>query len=47
MPTLEEIDTLRLAPGGPVFSITRRMISEGRVLEVAADRVVLPYGMDL
>jgi GntR family transcriptional regulator len=53
MPTPEEVETLRLASGVPVLSITRRMISEGQVLEVAADivipadRVVLEYGMDL
>ena len=53
MPTPEEIETLHIAPGVPVFSITRRMISEGRVLEVAADivipadRAILDYAIDL
>jgi GntR family transcriptional regulator len=37
MPTPQEVETLRLASGVPVFSITRRMISERRVLEMAAD----------
>ena len=53
MPTPEEIETLHIAPGVPVFSITRRMISRGRVLEVAADIVIpadqaiLDYAIDL
>jgi GntR family transcriptional regulator len=53
MPTPEEMETLRIAPGVPVFSITRRMISQGRVLEVAADIVIpadqaiLDYAIDL
>lgn len=53
MPTPEEIETLHIATGVPVFSITRRMISEGRVLEVAADIVIpadqaiLDYAIDL
>jgi GntR family transcriptional regulator len=53
MPTPEEMETLHIAPGVPVFSITRRMISEGRVLEVAADivipadRAILDYAIDL
>jgi GntR family transcriptional regulator len=53
MPTPEEMETLHIAPGVPVFSITRRMISEGRVLEVAADIVIpadqaiLDYAIDL
>ncbi|HWD73334.1 MAG TPA: GntR family transcriptional regulator [Actinomycetota bacterium] len=53
MPTPEEIETLHIAPGVPVFSITRRMISQGRVLEVAADIVIpadqaiLDYAIDL
>ena len=53
MPTPEEIETLHIAPGVPVFSITRRMISEGQVLEVAADIVIpadqaiLDYAIDL
>ncbi len=53
MPTPEEVQTLRIAAGIPVFSITRRMISEGQVLEVAADivipadQVILDYAIDL
>ncbi len=53
MPTPEEMATLQIAPGVPVFSITRRMISRGRVLEVAADIVIpadqaiLDYAIDL
>jgi GntR family transcriptional regulator len=53
MPTPEEMETLHIAPGVPVFSITRRMISQGRVLEVAADIVIpadqaiLDYAIDL
>jgi GntR family transcriptional regulator len=53
MPTPEEMETLHIAPGVPVFSITRRMISQGRVLEVAADivipadRAILDYAIDL
>src|SRR5205807_8501834 len=53
MPTPEEAETLRIAPGVPVFSITRRMISDAQVLEVAAD-IVIPadqaipdYAIDL
>jgi GntR family transcriptional regulator len=53
MPTPEEMETLHIAPGVPVFSITRRMISQGRVLEVAADivipadKAILDYAIDL
>jgi GntR family transcriptional regulator len=53
MPTPEEAERLRLAAGVPVLAITRRMISEDRVLEVCrdivipADRVVLDYAIDL
>jgi GntR family transcriptional regulator len=53
MPTPEEVETLRIAPGVPVFSITRRMLSGSRVLEVAADIVIpadqaiLDYTIDL
>jgi GntR family transcriptional regulator len=53
MPTPEEAETLRMAAGVPVFAITRRMLSEGRVLEVCrdivipADRVILDYSIDL
>lgn len=53
MPTPEEAETLHIAPGVPVFSITRRMLSDGQVLEVAADIVIpadqaiLDYAIDL
>ncbi|HEU5160534.1 MAG TPA: GntR family transcriptional regulator [Streptosporangiaceae bacterium] len=53
MPTPEEAETLRLAGGVPVLTITRRMLSGDRVLEVCrdiiipADRVVLDYAIDL
>lgn len=41
MPTPEEIELLGIGSGVPVFAITRRMSSEGRVVEVA-DPIVLP-----
>jgi GntR family transcriptional regulator len=53
MPTLDERETLRVAPGVPVLGITRRMLSGDRILEVCreivipADRVVLDYSIDL
>lgn len=53
MPTPDEAETLRMAPGVPVLTITRRMFSGERVLEVChdivlpADRVVLDYAIDL
>jgi GntR family transcriptional regulator len=53
MPTPEEVETLHIAAGVPVFSITRRMLSGDRVLEVAADivipadRAILDYAIDL
>lgn len=53
MPTPAEATTLRMAPGVPVLTITRRMLSGDRVLEVCrdivlpADRVVLDYALDL
>lgn len=53
MPTPEEARTLRIRAGVPVVTITRRMLSGGRVVEVAADivipadRVVLEYAIDL
>ncbi|MFC5184716.1 GntR family transcriptional regulator [Actinomadura harenae] len=53
MPTPEEVETLGMAAGVPVFTITRRMISGARVLEVCrdivipADRAVLDYAIDL
>jgi GntR family transcriptional regulator len=53
MPTPEEAETLRMTGGVPVLTITRRMFSGERVLEVCndivipADRVVLDYAIDL
>jgi GntR family transcriptional regulator len=53
MPTPEEAETLRIAGGVPVITITRRMFSEALVLEVCrdivipADRIVLDYSIDL
>jgi hypothetical protein len=53
MPDEPETRILRVAPGVPVFTILRRMISGDAVLEVCrhivipADRVVLEYGIDL
>jgi GntR family transcriptional regulator len=53
MPTGSESRTLNVATGVPVFTILRRMISGGAVLEVCrhivipADRVVLEYAIDL
>ncbi|GAB3671772.1 GntR family transcriptional regulator [Actinocorallia lasiicapitis] len=53
MPTPEESETLRMPGGVPVFTITRRMFSGERVLEVCrdiiipADRIVLDYSIDL
>ena len=53
MPTPDEIQTLRIAAGVPVFAITRRMFSGDLILEVCrdivipADRVVLDYAIDL
>jgi GntR family transcriptional regulator len=53
MPAPEEVETLRIAAGVPVFAITRRMFSDDRILEVCrdivipADRVVLDYAIDL
>jgi GntR family transcriptional regulator len=53
MPSESEVQTLQVAPGVPVFAILRRLISGEDVLEVcrhiviAADRVVLEYGIDL
>jgi GntR family transcriptional regulator len=49
MPTPEEAEILKIPTGVPVFAITRRMLSDGRVVEVAdpivipADRAVLDY----
>jgi GntR family transcriptional regulator len=53
MPDEPETRILRVAPGVPVFTILRRMISGDAVLEVCrhivipADRVVLEYGIDI
>jgi GntR family transcriptional regulator len=53
MPTPEEAETLWMTGGVPVLTITRRMFSGERVLEVCrdivipADRVVLDYSLDL
>ncbi|MBG6087623.1 GntR family transcriptional regulator [Actinomadura viridis] len=53
MPTPEEAETLRMSGGVPVVTITRRMLSGPRVLEVCrdivipADRVVLDYAIDI
>jgi GntR family transcriptional regulator len=53
MPTPEEAETLRMTHGVPVLTITRRMLSGPRVLEVCrdivipADRVILDYSIDL
>lgn len=41
MPTPEEARVLRIGPGVPVFVLTRRMLSGGRVVEVA-DPIVIP-----
>ncbi|MFI6520136.1 GntR family transcriptional regulator [Spirillospora sp. NPDC050679] len=53
MPTPEEAETLRMGGGVPVITITRRMISGARIMEVCrdivipGDRVVLDYNIDL
>jgi GntR family transcriptional regulator len=53
MPTPEEAETLRMSAGVPVLTITRRMFSRERVLEVCrdivipSDRVILDYSIDL
>jgi GntR family transcriptional regulator len=53
MPTPEEAETLRMSGGVPVLTITRRLLSGPRVLEVCrdivipADRVLLDYAIDL
>lgn len=53
MPTPEEGEALRIPSGVPVITITRRMFSGERVLEVCrdiiipADRVILDYSIDL
>ncbi|GHH68747.1 transcriptional regulator [Streptosporangium violaceochromogenes] len=41
MPTTEESATLAIGGGVPVFAVTRRMLSQGRVVEVA-DPIVIP-----
>ncbi|MEV7907888.1 hypothetical protein [Streptomyces anulatus] len=40
MPDAEESATLTIGGGVPVFAITRRMLSRGRVVEVAAPIVI-------
>lgn len=53
MPTPDEVATLSIGSGIPVFAITRRLISRGRVVEVAdpivipADRAILDYRIPL
>ncbi|MBW8484453.1 GntR family transcriptional regulator [Actinomadura parmotrematis] len=53
MPTPEEAETLGMPAGIPVIAVTRRLLSDGDVLEVCrdivipADRVVLDYALDL
>ncbi|REE98920.1 GntR family transcriptional regulator [Thermomonospora umbrina] len=53
MPTPDEAETLRLASGVPVLTITRRMLSGDRPYEVCrdivipADRAILDYSIDL
>ena len=53
MPTPEETHTLKMPPGVPVITISRKMMSDTTVMEVCkdiilpADRVVLDYSMDL
>lgn len=53
MPTRDEATTLGVGPGVPVFTITRRMLAGGRVVEVAdpivipGDRAVLDYEIPL
>ncbi|MCU1469024.1 MAG: transcriptional regulator, GntR family [Glaciihabitans sp.] len=53
MPAPEELEALRIGPGVPVLTITRRMLACDRVLEVCrdivipADRVILDYSIDL
>ncbi|WP_030164656.1 GntR family transcriptional regulator [Spirillospora albida] len=53
MPTPEEMETLRIPGGVPVFAITRRLLSGRGVMEVCrdivlpADRVILDYSIDL
>jgi GntR family transcriptional regulator len=53
MPSPDEAETLRMSGGVPVLTITRRMLSGPRVLEVCrdivipADRVLLDYAIDI
>jgi GntR family transcriptional regulator len=53
MPTPGEAATLHMASGVPVLTITRRMFSAERIMEVCrdivipADRVILDYAIDL
>lgn len=53
MPTTEEATTLQMAAGTPVLTITRRLLSNERAMEVCkdivlpADQVILDYAIDL
>jgi GntR family transcriptional regulator len=53
MPLPDELETLRMPPGVPVLTVTRRMLVGPEVVEVArnivipADRTVLDYAVDL
>ncbi|MEV4575928.1 GntR family transcriptional regulator [Nonomuraea jabiensis] len=53
MPTPEEARILRIPVGVPVFAITRRMLAQGRVVEVAhpivipGDNAILDYRIQL
>jgi GntR family transcriptional regulator len=53
MPTPEETSTLAITPGIPVLTITRRMLADNEILEVAADiiipadRTILDYSITL
>lgn len=53
MPTKEEATTLKIGAGVPVLAIVRRLLAQGRVVEVAdpivvpADQVILDYRIRL
>ncbi|TMR88189.1 GntR family transcriptional regulator [Nonomuraea basaltis] len=53
MPTQEEVGTLQISPGVPVFAITRRLLAQGRVVEVAhpivipGDSAILDYRIQI
>ncbi len=53
MPLPDELETLKMPPGVPVLTVTRRMLAGPEVVEVArnivipADRTVLDYAIDL